>query len=128
MGEHRILVVEDYEPLLMAIKDILRTEGYTVFTAVDGVEALRVLEEHRPDLILTDILMPRMNGYAFYDKLQNEPEWVSITVSFLTAKAEKEDVMKGQDLGVDAYITKPFDTPELVAAVRSVLGRGAAPD
>ena len=128
MGEHRILVVEDYEPLLMAIKDILRTEGYTVFTAVDGVEALRVLEEHRPDLILTDILMPRMNGYAFYDKLQNEPEWVSIPVIFLTAKAEKEDVLKGQDLGVDAYITKPFDTPELVAAVRSVLGRGAAPD
>jgi CheY-like chemotaxis protein len=121
MSGQRILVVEDHEPLLSAIQGILETEEFIVSTATDGTAALQAMEENRPDLILTDILMPKMDGYVFYETLQNHPEWASIPVIFLTAKAEKEDVLKGISLGVEDYITKPFDSHELVAAVRSAL-------
>ncbi|MFQ6101303.1 MAG: response regulator transcription factor [Anaerolineae bacterium] len=126
MGEQRILVVEDHGPLLMAVQEILEVEGYTVLTATDGAEALQVMEESRPDLIVTDILMPRMDGYAFCEAIRAQPEWEPIPLIFLTAKAEMEDVLKGKDLGVESYITKPFEPEELLAAVRSVLERAGA--
>jgi DNA-binding response OmpR family regulator len=123
MSEQRILVAEDYEPLLAGIRDILNAEGYTVFTATDGVKALQVMEQVCPDLIIADIMMPVMDGYALYEMVRDRPEWATIPVIFLTSRAEDEDVLKGEQLGVDGYIIKPFDPDELLTTVRAVLER-----
>jgi two-component system sensor histidine kinase/response regulator len=126
MEAHRILVVEDHEPLLAAIRHVLELENYTVLTATDGVEALQVMERARPDLIVADIMMPRMDGYELYDAVRARPEWVPIPFIFLTARAEREDRLKGKSLGVEDYIVKPFDPQELVIAVQARLGRAQA--
>lgn len=123
MVTQRILVVDDHEPLLVAIRGVLESEGYTVLTATDGSRALRMMQEVHPDLIIADIMMPRMDGYTLYKEIRAQPEWVSIPFIFLTAKAEKEDRLKGKDLGAEDYLTKPFDPHELVIAVRSRLKR-----
>jgi len=121
-----VLVVEDRESLLIAIQSILEAEGYTVLIATDGVKALQVMEEVRPDLILSDILMPKMDGYELYEAVRARPEWASIPFIFLTAKAEREDVSKGKDLGVEDYIIKPFEPEDLLLAVRARLDRSGS--
>lgn len=126
MDKRCILVVEDHRPLLAAIRDILESENYTVLTATDGVIALQVMEEIRPDLIVADIVMPRMNGHTLLKRIRARPEWVSIPFIFLTAKSGKEDVLKGKALGVEDYLTKPFDPEELLVTVRAQLGRARA--
>ncbi len=126
MSEQRILVVEDYGPLLAGIRDILETEGYIVFTAIDGAQALQMMGETCPDLIVADIMMPTMDGYALYEAVHARPEWTSIPVIFLTSKAEKKDLLKGKDIGVDGYITKPFDPDELLVTVRALLEHARA--
>ncbi len=126
MHGQRILVVEDHGPLLAAIRSILEAEGYTAFTASDGVQALQMMDEVCPDLIVADIMMPRMDGYAFYEAVRARPEWVPIPFIFLTAKADKEDILKGKSLGAEDYIAKPFDPQELMVAVRARLGRASA--
>jgi len=109
-----------------AIRDILEGEGFEVLTVSDGEEALRAMETFRPDLILADIMMPRMDGYALYEAVRARREWVTIPFIFLTAKAEREDILKGKALGAEDYITKPFDPQELVVAIRSRLARTEA--
>jgi two-component system sensor histidine kinase/response regulator len=121
-----VLIVEDHEPLLAAIQHVLKLENYAVLTASDGVEALQVMEETQPDLIVADIMMPRMDGYDFYEAVRERPEWVPIPFIFLTARAEKEDMLKGKLLGVEDYIIKPFDPQELLIAVQARLGRAQA--
>jgi DNA-binding response OmpR family regulator len=116
-----ILVVEDHEPMLGAIESVLRMRGYAVSTAVNGVDALQVMGDTQPDLLIVDILMPEMDGYVFYQEVQRRPEWQSIPFIFLTSMAEREDIQKGRELGVDSYITKPFDPEELLGAVRTGL-------
>ncbi len=113
-----ILVVENYAPMALAIESILEMSGYRVSTAADGVDAVQILAEVTPDLIVADILMPEMDGYAFYRELQRRPEWRAIPFIFLSSMAEREDIQEGRDLGVDCYITKPFEPEELLAAVR----------
>jgi CheY-like chemotaxis protein len=120
-NKYHILVVEDHEPLLLGIQDILESEGYTVWTATDGVEALQVMEQRRPDLIIADIMMPAMDGYALYETIRGHPEWAAIPVIFLTSKAENEDLLRGEALGVEGYITKPFDPDRLLEQVQKLL-------
>ena len=122
-GKKRILVVEDHQPMAEAIESILQMRGYAVSTAADGIEALRVMQETAPDLIIADILMPEMDGYAFHQEVHESVEWDAIPFIFLTSMAEREDIQKGRDLGVDSYITKPFDPEDLLAAVRAGLGK-----
>jgi two-component system sensor histidine kinase/response regulator len=121
-----VLVVEDHKPLLTAILDVLKANGYEVLSAVDGLDALEVMDHSVPDLIVADIMMPRMDGYEFYEIVRANPSWVSIPVIFLTAKAEKQDILRGKSLGVEDYITKPFDPEELLVAVEARLRRAAA--
>ncbi len=122
----RILVVEDHEPLLAAIRDVLVGNGYEVVVAADGVDGLQAMDEQMPELIVADIMMPRMDGYQFYEAVRANPAWVSIPVIFLTAKAEKQDILHGKALGAEDYITKPFDPEELLIAVQARLKRAAA--
>ena len=98
MDKQRILVVDDHEPLLTAIQGILEEEDYAVFTATDGTEALNMMEEVYPSLVIADIMMPRMDGYALYEAIRARSEWVAIPFIFLTAKAEREDKLKGKSL------------------------------
>ncbi|MDW8103299.1 MAG: response regulator transcription factor, partial [Anaerolineae bacterium] len=121
-----ILVVEDNIALLHGLKDLLEHEGYRVLTARDGVEALEVMQKSCPDLIIADIMMPNMDGYVFYEAVRSRPEWVPIPFIFLTARTNREDIIKGKAMGAEDYITKPFDVRELLAVVRSRLERAKA--
>ena len=116
-----ILVAEDHEPLLQAIRRILEAEGWTVLTATDGEEVLRLMEENRPDMILTDIMMPRMDGYALREAVRARPDWAAIPFIFLTAWAEQEDNQRGGQMGVTAYVVKPFEPHDLIDLVRTYL-------
>jgi Signal transduction histidine kinase len=126
MNKPYILVVDDHEPLLAAIKVILESQGYEVSTATDGLEALKVMEQVNPDLIIADVMMPRMDGFALYEAVRARPEGVTIPFIFLTARTEKEDRLKGKGMGAEDYITKPFDPQELLVVVESRLGRARA--
>ncbi len=126
MRKKRVLVVEDHDLLLLAIRDILEVEGYQVVTATDGVDALEKMHDTIPDLIIADISMPRMDGYRFFDEVHSNPEWVPIPFIFLTARAEREDRLRGKALGAEDYIVKPFDPQELVVVVNSRIGRARA--
>lgn len=124
--QQRILVVEDHQSMLTAIENILTSEGYEVITATDGIEALNKMEQTVPDLILADIMMPRMDGYTLYEQVRSRSEWVPIPFIFLTAKSEPEDILRGKKLGAEDYITKPFSAAELTIAVESRLKRSQA--
>ncbi|MGD2164682.1 MAG: response regulator [Anaerolineae bacterium] len=125
MGDKKqILLVEDYQPMAGAIESILEMSGYVVSTAADGIEALEIMELVTPDLIVADILMPEMDGYAFHRAVKERPEWRDIPFIFLTSMAEREDVQRGRDVGVHSYITKPFEPEELLAATRAELEGG----
>jgi two-component system sensor histidine kinase/response regulator len=126
MSRANILVVEDHVPLRAAIKQVLEAADYAVLTATDGVEALEAMKQVLPDLIVADIMMPRMDGYDFYDAVRSQPEMVPIPFIFLTAKAEKEDVLKGKQMGAEDYIVKPFDPQELLVIIKARLGRAHA--
>ena len=126
MTKKTILTVEDHDLLLFAIRDILKAEGYNVVTAADGVDALEKMQTIRPDLIIADISMPRMNGYTFFEEVHSNPTWVPIPFVFLTARAEQEDRLKGKAMGAEDYIVKPFDPKELVVVVNSRIGRARA--
>ncbi len=123
---NRILVVEDHGLLLQALAGLLESHGYVVDTAENGVEALARMREAKPDLILSDIMMPQMDGYTFYKEVRSHPNWVRIPFIFLTARGQHEDIKRGKALGVEDYLTKPFDTEEVIIAVRSRLERAAA--
>jgi signal transduction histidine kinase len=123
MGTKRILVVEDDLAVQEGITDILEVAGYEVLAVSNGQEALVMLQKQRPDLIVSDIMMPHMDGYDFYEAVHGEPEWVTIPFIFLTAKGEKEDVRLGKQLGADDYLVKPFDREALLIAVEAKLKR-----
>ena len=118
-----ILVVDDEPALRAYVKRALERWGYRVLTAGDGLEALAVLESQPVDLILADIAMPRMNGYQLYERVMERPQWVTIPFLFLTARAQDSDIRYGKELGVDDYLTKPFEFQDLLATVRGKLRR-----
>ncbi len=125
MAGETVLVVEDDTALLQGLRDILELSGYQVLTARTGVEGLAALEKQVPDLILSDINMPQMDGYQFYALLRANPDWVSLPFIFLTAKSEKDDVRRGKLLGADDYIIKPFEEVDLLVAIQAKLNRRA---
>jgi len=123
MKGETLLVVEDNRVLRSALEEMLALDGYVILSAANGREALKQMETVRPDLILSDISMPEMDGYSFFREVRSHPEWLAIPFLFLTARSDKEDILTGKDLGAEDYLIKPLNYQELVTAVRSRLSR-----
>jgi DNA-binding response OmpR family regulator len=119
----RILVADDEQDLVWAVRHSLSDEGYEVFTAYDGMEAMAIARRHRPDLIILDIAMPRLDGLQVCRKLRRDPTLAAVPILFLTVRNAIEDRIKGLDEGGDDYLTKPFDLEELKARIRALLRR-----
>ena len=119
----QLLVVDDDPSLLLAVSETLRAEGYEVVTARRGSEAMVRVAESLPDLIISDIRMPGMDGYALARNLRSAPRTRLVPIVFLTAKDDLADRITGFRTGVDAYITKPFESEELIAIVKNILER-----
>lgn len=120
MEGETILVVDDNKEIVYSISELLKYEGYQVVKAYDGMEALQVLEEHKVDLILLDVMMPRLNGLSALMKLR---ENYHIPVIILSAKTEESDKVSGLVLGADDYVEKPYNPAELMARVKAHLRR-----
>jgi DNA-binding response OmpR family regulator len=121
----RILVVEDDPAILRGLADNLTFESYEVLTAGDGEAAYRLLREKKPDLLILDLMLPRMSGYELCRKARSEG--ITTPILMLTARGEEADRVLGLDLGADDYMTKPFSVRELLARVRALLRRAAGP-
>ena len=119
MGQ-TVLVVDDEQNIVNITAFNLKKEGYEVLTAGDGEEAVEIVEKHQPDLILLDIMMPKMDGYEACRKIR---EKYNIPIIMLTARAEELDKVLGLEMGADDYVTKPFGTRELIARVKANLRR-----
>jgi putative two-component system response regulator len=119
----KILLVEDDAPLLEVMHSILEAEGYEVYPAVNGRNALDLFVSFRPNLVVSDIMMPEMNGFELLKSVRVIPEGVTVPFLFLSARTERSDVDRARSLGVDDYLFKPFDASELINAVRARLDR-----
>jgi DNA-binding response OmpR family regulator len=117
---NKILIVEDDRNLLDTLKYNLRKEGYEVVTAVDGAEALDICRKEKPDLIILDIMLPKISGFEVCRIVRKE---MIVPILMLTAKAEETDKIVGLEIGADDYMTKPFSLRELLARVRAMLRR-----
>ena len=115
--EKRILIADDDPVILRLIQVNLELEGYQVLTANNGQEAVDVANAEHPDLVILDIMMPRLDGYQACEQLKASDATKAIPVIFLSAKAQSGDIEKGQSFGVAAYLTKPFDPTELLEVV-----------
>ncbi len=117
----RILVIEDDPAILRGLTDNLQYESYEVLTATDGEAGYRLIVEKNPDLVILDLMLPKMNGYELCRRVRGEG--ITTPILMLTARGEEVDQVMGLDLGADDYVTKPFSVPELLARVRAMLRR-----
>ena len=123
MSSEKILIIEDEENILEAVKYTLTQEGYDVFTSVDGEDGLEKAQEIKPDLVLLDVMLPKMDGFEVCRILRKDLE---MPVFMISAKAEEIDWVVGLEIGADDYITIPFSMRELVVRVRNSLRRAAS--
>jgi putative two-component system response regulator len=119
----KILLVEDDSLLLEVMRSILEVEGYEMYLAPNGKQALDLFVSIKPDMVISDIMMPEMDGYELLEAVRATPHGVTVPFLFLSARTARGDVSRARSLGVDDYLFKPFDAPELVNAVRSRLDR-----
>jgi DNA-binding response OmpR family regulator len=126
MSSARILIIDDEPVLLRVLKDTFVSNGFNVTTAADGATGLKVALEQIPDLILLDIMLPKVNGYEICRSLRQEG--LTMPVLMLTAKGQEEDIVLGLNLGADDYIVKPFRARELLARVKAFLRRRPTAD
>jgi DNA-binding response OmpR family regulator len=116
----RVLVVDDDEVIRHLISVNLELEGFEVETAVDGQDCLEKAARVKPDVITLDVMMPRLDGWMTATQLRSNPETVGIKVVLITARAQEDDRNRGEQIGVDAYLTKPFDPAEMIRVVRAL--------
>tara|TARA_B100000315_G_scaffold139923_1_gene128951 strand:+ start:3377 stop:4078 length:702 start_codon:yes stop_codon:yes gene_type:complete len=119
----RILIVEDEPPLIEVLRYNLESEGFLTLVATDGEEALLLVEEENPDLIILDWMLPELSGIDVCRRLRETKKFKTIPIIMLTARGEEEDKISGLGAGADDYIVKPFSPSELIARVRAVLRR-----
>lgn len=118
-----VLIVDDSPTVRELLSEQLKRSGFIVVEAVDGEEAIEKIKENTPDLVVTDIVMPRKNGYELCRWIKNDPQIKHIPVVMCTSKSEEFDVYWGMKQGADAYITKPYHPPDLLDAVKKLLSQ-----
>jgi DNA-binding NarL/FixJ family response regulator len=119
----QLLLIDDDPNLILLVKDYLEFRGYQVLTAENGRDALEILEQNIPDMIICDVMMPEMDGYALVKHIRQDGRTNRIPVLFLSAKGQSQDRVKGLNEGADVYMVKPFEPEELVAQVESSLNQ-----
>ncbi|OGA17033.1 MAG: two-component system response regulator [Betaproteobacteria bacterium RIFCSPLOWO2_02_FULL_66_14] len=117
----KVLIVDDEQNIVTALEYLLGQSGYQVEVAQNGEEALAVVDSFAPDLVLLDVMMPRVNGYEVCRRLRERPEWRHVKIVMLSAKGREVEVSKGISLGADLYVVKPFSNTELVAQIDALL-------
>jgi len=118
-----VLVVDDDDVIRQLITVNLELEGFEVFTAVDGQDALDQVLIVQPHLVTLDVMMPRMDGWQAAERLRSDPSTATIKLVLLSARAQESDIRRGEEIGVDAYLTKPFDPDELIETINQLLAQ-----
>src|SRR3989441_442910 len=124
----RVLLVKDEQDVAELIRYNLTNEGYDVVLSGNGNDAIRLAREHRPDVILLDIMVPQLNGWEVCRRLKKDPDLAPIPVIMVSGRVEEGDKVLGFEVGADDYVTKPFSPRELIARIRAVLRRGRPAD
>lgn len=124
MSREQIIIIEDEADIRDVLEYNLEREGYKVLTAVDGQKGLELIQEKIPDLVLLDLMLPKLDGLEVCRRLKNDAETTSIPIIMVSAKGEERDIVLGLELGADDYISKPFSPKELLARVKAVIRRG----
>ena len=125
-----VLIVDDEPNILLSLQFLMKKAGYDVRTAKDGEEALAEIARARPDLVMLDVMMPKLDGFSVCQRIRATPDWSSVRIIMLTARGRDVEREKGLSLGADDYITKPFSTKDAIVRVANVLARprsGGAP-
>jgi two-component system alkaline phosphatase synthesis response regulator PhoP len=118
-----VLIVDDEPNILLSLQFLVKKAGYEVRTAKDGEEALAEILRAAPDLVLLDVMMPKIDGFSVCERIRANPEWKDMRIIMLTARGRDIEREKGLALGADDYITKPFSTKDAIARVEAVLAR-----
>ncbi|MEK7784191.1 MAG: response regulator, partial [Chloroflexota bacterium] len=118
MNSEHILIVEDDNSTAASLREWLEIAGYQVTGAANGRLALKLLEHFQPDIILSDISMPEMDGYEFFEVVRAQPQLTTVPFIFLTGRNQRQDMLVGRGLGADDYITKPWQPDDLLIAIR----------
>jgi DNA-binding response OmpR family regulator len=123
----RILIVDDEPNIVLSLEFLMQHEGWETVVAQDGEAALEALDLDGIDLVVLDVMLPRMSGFDVCERIRSDPRWRDLRILMLTAKGRETEVTRGLRVGADAYVTKPFSTKDLVDQVRRLLGedRGA---
>jgi len=121
----KILIVDDEPNIAISVDFLMRREGFEVLVAHDGEEGLARIRTDRPDLVVLDVMMPKLDGFEVCRAVRADPDLAGVRILMLTAKGRAAEIEKGLKLGADAYIPKPFATRELVAKVKELLGAGS---
>jgi CheY-like chemotaxis protein len=117
----KVLVVDDEPNILMSLEFLMRKSGYEVFIARDGTEALQLVHEQRPHVVVLDIMMPEVDGYEVCQAIRANPALAHMRVIFLSAKSKEADIERGYAAGADLYLTKPFSTKELMQHIHKLM-------
>lgn len=117
----KVLIVDDEPNILLSLEFLMKKEGYTVFIARDGKEALEIIDKETPEAIILDIMMPNVDGYEVCEYVKGNDSLKEVKVVFLTAKTKESDIKKGYEVGADLYLTKPFSTKNLVTQVKELM-------
>ena len=117
----RILIAEDEPSIVLSLEFLLTEAGYEVFTAVNGADALKLAEQHKPDLLVLDIMLPVVNGFEVCRTVRSNPALREMPILMLTARGREQEIARGLALGANAYVTKPFGTRELMSKIRELL-------
>ena len=121
MDHKKVLIVDDELSILVPLKFLLEKNDYHVELAQSGKDALEKISKSKPDLILLDIMLPDLDGYEIFQLIRENPDWNDIKVIYLSAKNRDVDIAKGLNLGVDAYVTKPFSNSELLEKIQMLI-------
>ncbi len=121
--QKKVLIVEDEESLLKLESILLTTKGYLVQGVTTGLAALEAVNEEIPDLILLDVMLPKMDGFEVCERLKSDPATKNIPVVLLTAKKTPEDLARGEEVGADHYITKPFKSAMVIDIIEQLVGK-----